>query len=74
MKIPTIVEAIEFRREAYGWAKAKMARELRLSPYQYDRILARKAKLPFASACHAYRVGIPAQVLLALRNRHQVEA
>jgi transcriptional regulator with XRE-family HTH domain len=72
--IPSIPSALAFRQEAYGWTQAKMAEKLGLQTSHYSEILSGKRKLPYEAACRAFRLGVPAKVLLALKNRRTVAA
>lgn len=66
--LPTIAGALEFRRENYGWTQAVMAKKLGIEPSHYSEIVNGKRKLPYIAACRAFRIGIPAKVLLAVKN------
>lgn len=63
-ELPSVVEAIEFRRHQYGWSKSKMAKALGLRPSHYSEILAYRRRLPINATKKAYKIGIPAKVLL----------
>lgn len=71
-RIPSIPDALAFRQEQYGWTQRKMAEKLGLQNSHYNEILKGKRKLPYEAACRAYKIGVPASVLLALKNRHSV--
>ena len=62
--LPTIPSALEFRREAYEWTATKMADKLGLEKSHYSEIIHGKRKLPFKAARKAYKLGVPAEVLL----------
>ena len=64
--LPTIPEALEFRREQYEWSKTKMAKELNIQLSHYCDVLAERRKLPLLATKHAFRIGVPASVLLQL--------
>lgn len=70
--IPSIPSALSFRQEAYGWTQSKMAAKLGLTRGHYSEILNGKRKLPYEAACRAWKLGVPASVLLALKNRRSV--
>ena len=71
--IPSIASALEFRREAYGWTATKMAKKLGLQKSHYSEIVHGKRGLPFKAACRAFHIGVPANVLLALKNSKKVQ-
>jgi antitoxin component HigA of HigAB toxin-antitoxin module len=70
--IPSIPSALAFRQEQYGWTQRQMADKLGLQNSHYNEILKGKRKLPFEAACRAFKLGVPAKVLLALKNRRMV--
>lgn len=63
-KPPKLVDAVEFRREQYGWSKKKMADMLDMSRSHYSEFVHGKHGLPANSIRKAYAIGIPAAVLL----------
>lgn len=63
-KPPRLFDAIDFRREQYGWTDAKMAAMLDLSPAHYSEFKNGKRGFPVNSIRKAYAIGIPASVLL----------
>jgi transcriptional regulator with XRE-family HTH domain len=64
MKLPSVKVAVEFRREQYGWTQAKMALKLGMQKSHYSEFIKGKRKLPFSAIKKAYKLGVPAQVLL----------
>jgi antitoxin component HigA of HigAB toxin-antitoxin module len=64
--IVSIPDALEFRRDQYGYTKAKMADELGLCRSHYTEIIQGKRKLPYSAARKAFAIGVPAVVLLAV--------
>jgi len=66
--VPSIPVALEFRREQYGWTQAKMAMELRLQRSHYNEIIKGKRNLPLMATKLAYSIGVPAKVLLQLKE------
>lgn len=59
-----LVDAIEFRREQYGWNKSKMAAMLDMTKPNYSDFIAGRRGLPINSVRKAYAIGIPADILL----------
>lgn len=72
--LSSIPSALEFRREAYGWTQTRMAKALGLQRSHYSEIISGKRRLSFRAACRAYKIGVPAAVLLALKNCRAVSA
>lgn len=62
--IPTIPDALEFRREQYGWTQKFMAEEIGISASHYSEVVSGKRKLSYHAACCAHAIGVPASVLL----------
>lgn len=73
-RVPSIPSALAFRQEQYGWTQRTMAKKLGLQNSHYNEILKGKRQLPYAAACRAYRLGVPATVLLSLKNRRSIGA
>ena len=61
-KPPKLVDAVEFRRESYGWSKGKMAAMLDMTKSHYSEFIHGTRGLPVNSIRKAYAIGIPAQV------------
>lgn len=68
MAIISVSEAIEFRQREFGWTQARMAKALGLSTGHYSELMRGKRRLPYRSACLAYKLGVPATVLLNLKS------
>lgn len=62
--LPSIVDAVEFRREQYGWTMSKMAFELGIQLSHYSEFVHKKRNLPINAIRHAYRIGVPEKVLM----------
>lgn len=62
--VPTIIEAIEFRRDQYGWDKYEMAKYLGMGYTHYTEMLIGKRTLSKKGMCRAYDIGIPAKIIL----------
>ncbi len=61
---PSIISAVEFRREQYGWTKTEMARHLGIGRGHYTEFIQGKRTLSYRTICRAYNIGVPASVLL----------
>ena len=66
--LPSIVSAVEFRREAYGWPAYKMAKALGISKSRYSEFVHGKRRLTYRAICKAYEIGVPHTVLLQTRK------
>lgn len=65
-KVLSVSEAIEFRQREFGWNQSRMAEALGLSTGHYSELMSGKRGLPYRAACRAYKLGVPADVLLNL--------
>jgi len=63
-KLPKIKDALEFRREQYGWTKKKMAKELGIGYTHFIEVLNGKRNLSLEGTKRAFNLGVPATVLL----------
>ena len=60
----TLISALEFRREAYGLTATEFARVLGMGKSHYSEVVNGKRPLPIKALRRAYRVGVPAEILL----------
>lgn len=63
-KLPPILDAVEFRRDQYGWSQARMGTELGIGQSHYSEFLNGKRTLSLNARIRAYKLGVPAEVLL----------
>lgn len=63
--LPSILDAINFRQEQYGWNDTKMAAMLDMQKSHFSEFKSGKRSLPINSIRIAYAIGIPADVLLS---------
>lgn len=68
MSLPSIIEAVEFRREQYGWTQTKMASELFMAVTHYNEFIHGKRGLPYSAMRHAFRIGVPAKCLFQIEE------
>lgn len=68
MKLPSVSEALEFRQREYGWTQRRMAKALGMQNGHYNEVLAGKRRLPYEAACRAFKLGVPAHVLLNIES------
>lgn len=63
--LPSIPDALEFRREQYGWTPWKMAQELGLHKRRhYGEVICGTRQLTIKAMRAAHAMGVPADVLL----------
>lgn len=63
MNIPSIIEAVEFRREQYGLTQKQWAYVLKMQPSHYSEFLHGKKALPYRCMAIAFEYGVPAECL-----------
>jgi hypothetical protein len=61
--MPSIVDAVEFRREQYGLTQSQWAYVLRMQPSHYSEFVASKRALSKRSMGYAFAYGVPAEAL-----------
>lgn len=66
---PPLVDAVELRREQYGWNASKMAAKLGLTRGNYSEFVHGRRGLPLAARINAYALGIPASILLQPQDK-----
>jgi antitoxin component HigA of HigAB toxin-antitoxin module len=62
--LPSIVEALQFRMEQYGWQAYRLAKEIGMNKGHFSEVMSGKRRLPLNARIKAHRLGIPANVLL----------
>ena len=67
-RLPSIRSALEFRREAYGWTRTRMAQAIGIGKSHYSEVISGKRALPYKAACRAFEIGVPAEILLQTRK------
>ena len=60
----SLVDALEFRRDAYGLKSSEFAAILGLSTTHYSEFLSGKRNLPLNARIRAFAIGVPAEALL----------
>jgi hypothetical protein len=69
--LPSIVDALEFRREQMGWTQMRMAAELGWGRGHYSEFKNGTRGLSYRAMCRAYELGVPAAVLLQPHRQNQ---
>ena len=67
MKIPSVIEAVEFRREAYGLTQEQWAEVLDITQQNYTAFVHGNHKLTLAQSAKAFEYGVPADCLFQCR-------
>ena len=62
--LPSVVDALEFRRDQYGLTHSEFAAVLGLAPGHYSEFINGKRELPPKAMKRARAIGVPADVLL----------
>lgn len=62
--LPSIVDALKFRQEQYGYNQHEMALALGMTDGNYSDVLSGKRRLSINATRAAYAIGVPASVLL----------
>ena len=73
IKLPKLKDAVEFRRDQYCWTETRMAKELHISLSHYSDFLHGRRELPFIAIKYAYKIGVPAKVVLQLSPKELKE-
>lgn len=73
-RLPSIADALEFRREAYGLTAREFAQVLGIAGTHYSEVVHGKRRLPIDAVRRAVAVGVPVDILLqpfCARSRHR---
>ena len=65
--MPTVIEAVEFRRDAYGLDCRQWAAVLGMAPSHYSEFINGKRPLPKRAMTNAFAYGVPAEALFLTR-------
>lgn len=64
--LPSVVDAVEFRRDQYGLTRSEFAAVLGLAPGHYSEFINGQRALPPKAMKRAFAIGVPADVLLQM--------
>ncbi len=64
LPLPSIVDALRFRIEQYGWPDYKFAKAVGMNQCHFSEVMSGKRRLPLNARIKAHKLGIPANVLL----------
>lgn len=65
--LPSVIDAMEFRREAYGLSCRQWSAVLGMQQSHYSEFVNGKRELPKSAMVEAYAYGVPAECLLQVR-------
>lgn len=65
--LPTVIDAMEFRREAYGLDCRQWAAVLGMAPSHYSEFINGRRQLPKRAMTNAFAYGVPAEALFQTR-------
>lgn len=63
MSMPSVIDAVEFRREQYNLSCEQWAYCLRMQPSHYSEFVRGKRPLPKRAMAHAFAYGVPPEAL-----------
>jgi len=69
MSLPSVIEAVEFRREQYGLTQKEMAKILHWGQSHYSEFVNGKLTMPKHVMAQAYEIGVPASCLFQVEAR-----
>ena len=72
MKLPSVIESVEFRRDAYGLTQKDWAFVLGLQPSHYSEFVNCKRALPVAAMAKCFEYGVPAEALFQCRPNKDI--
>lgn len=67
MRLPSVIDAVEFRREEYGLNQSQWAKVLGLTRSHYSEFINEKRALPSKAMANAFCFGVPADCLFQCR-------
>lgn len=62
--LPTIIESLEFRMDQMSWTQTELGKRLGLQRSHMSEVLNGKREMPLSAIRKAYKLGVPAKVLL----------
>lgn len=70
-QLPSTVDAVEFRRDAYGLTQKEWAKVIGIRQSHYSEFVHGKRSLTLKQAARCYEFGVPADCLFqCLNNKH----
>lgn len=63
MALPSIIDAMEFRRDAYGLTQRQWSQVLGIQQSHYSEFVSGKRALPVKAMAQAFAFGVPAECL-----------
>ena len=71
-KLPSIVDAVEFRRDQYQLTQKQWASVIGISQSHYSEFVNGKRGLTLAQAAKCFEYGVPAECLFQTRNSKDI--
>lgn len=68
--MPSIIEAVEFRREQYGLTKRDWAKVIGMRPSHYTEFTQGKRGLPMKPAAKCFQFGVPAELIFQCKSNY----
>lgn len=72
IKLPSLTDAVEFRRDAYGLTSRQWAKVIGTTPSHYSEFVHGKRGLTLAQAARCFEFGVPAECLFQCRNSKHI--
>ena len=72
MTLPSIIDAVEFRRDAYGLTQKNWAFVLGVQPSHYSEFINGKRRLPVAAMARCFEHGVPAEFLFQCKPNKDI--
>ena len=66
--VPSIIEAVEFRRQQYGLTKRDWAKVIGLQPSHFTEFTQGKRNLTLKQAAKCFQYGVPAESLFLCKS------
>jgi antitoxin component HigA of HigAB toxin-antitoxin module len=73
MRLPSIVDAVEFRRDAYQLTQRDWAKVIGISESHYSEFVSGKRNLTLKQAANCFSFGVPAECLFQCTNSKHIE-
>lgn len=67
-KLPSVVDAVEFRRDAYGLTQRDWSKVIGINQSHYSEFVHGKRTLTLRQAARCFEFGVPAECLFQCRN------
>ena len=72
MKLPSLIDAVEFRRDAYGLTQRDWSKVIGISQSHYSEFVNGKRALTLRQAARCFEFGVPPECLFQCRNSKHI--